>query len=120
MNRIFSFSICAAIGLLLSGCYKVEETVANIYVVRLEGDVQVPVSETEVRLFAEGGGEPRFDTTQTTTDEGFTSFNFSEFYVAGQSGFAVLNIECKKGNLEGTGLIRIEEQVTNEVTVVME
>lgn len=120
MTRIFSLSIVAAVGLLLTGCYKMEETVANIYVVRLEGDEQVPVSEAEVRLFAEGGGEPRFDTTQTTTDEGFTSFNFSDLYVAGQSGFAVLSIECEKGNLSGTGLIKVEEMVTNEATVVME
>ena len=120
MTRIFSLSIVAAVGLLLTGCYKVEETVANIYVIRLEGDEQVPVSEAEVRLFAEGGGEPRFDTTQTTTDEGFTSFNFSEFYQPGQSGFAVLSIECEKGNLSGTGLIKVEEMVTNEATVVVE
>jgi len=40
--------------------------------------------------------------------------------VAGQSGFAVLSIECEKGNLSGTGLIKVEEMVTNEATVVME
>ena len=117
MTRIFSLSIVAAVGLLLTGCYKVEETVVNIYVVRLEGDLQVPVSEAEVTLKVEGG---RFDTTQTTTDEGFTSFNFSDYYVAGQSGFAVLPIECTKGNLSGSGLIKVEEMVTNEATVVME
>ena len=65
-------------------------------------------------------GEPRFDTTQVTTNEGFTSFNFSSYYVAGQAGFAVLDVECTKGALEGTGLIKIEEMMTNEVTIVME
>ena len=77
-----------------------------------------------MRLYALGSldddfvGEPRFDTTQVTTNEGFTSFNFSS-YVAGQAGFAVL-VECTKGSLEGKGLIKIEEMMTNEVTITME
>ena len=83
MNRIFSFSLIAAAGLLLAGCFEMDETIANVYVVREEGGVEVPVSDAEVRLYALGSldedfvGEPRFDTTQVTTDEGFTSFNFS-------------------------------------------
>jgi hypothetical protein len=126
MNRIFSFALVAATGLLLAGCYEMDETIANVYVVRDEGGVEVPVSDAEVRLYALGSldqdfvGEPRFDTTQVTTNEGFTSFNFSSFYVAGQAGFAVLDVECTKGALTGTGLIKIVEMETSEVTVVME
>jgi len=111
---------------LLAGCYEMDETIANIYVVRDEGGVEVPVSDAEVRLYALGSldedfvGEPRFDTTQVTTNEGFTSFNFSSFYVAGQAGFAVLDVECTKGALSGSGLIKIVEMETSEVTVVME
>jgi hypothetical protein len=40
--------------------------------------------------------------------------------VAGQAGFAVLDVECTKGSLEGKGLIKIEEMMTNEVTITME
>jgi hypothetical protein len=125
MNRIFSFALVAAAGLLLAGCYEMDETIANIYVVRDEGGVEVPVSDAEVRLYALGSlegdfSEPRFDTTQVTTNEGFTSFNFSSFYVAGQAGFAVLDVECTKGALSGSGLIKIVEMETSEVTVVME
>ena len=126
MNRIFSFSLVAAAGLLLAGCFEMDETIANVYVVREEGGVEIPVSDAEVRLYALGSldedvvGDPRFDTTQVTTDEGFTSFNFSSFYVAGQAGFAVLDVECTKGSLAGTGLIKIVEMETSEVTVVME
>ena len=126
MNRFFSFALIAAAGLLLAGCYEMDETIANVYVVRVEAGAEVPVSDANVRLYALGSldddfvGEPRFDTTQVTTNEGFTSFNFSSYYVAGQAGFAVLDVECTKGALEGTGLIKIEEMMTNEVTIVME
>ncbi len=126
MKRFFSFALIAASGLLLAGCYEVDDTIANIYVVREEAGVEVPVSDATVRLYALGSldtdnpGTPRFDTTQVTTDEGFTSFNFSSFYVSGQAGFAVLDVECTKGSLQGSGLIKIEEMTVNEVTVVME
>ena len=126
MKRFFSIALIAASGLLLSGCYEVDDTIANVYVVRDDAGVEVPVSDATVRLYAYGSldtdnpGTPRFDTTQVTTNEGFTSFNFSSFYVAGQAGFAVLDVECTKGALTGTGLIKIEEMMVNEVTVVME
>ena len=126
MKRFFSIALIAASGLLLSGCYEVDDTIANVYVVRDDAGVEVPVSDATVRLYAYGSldtdnpGTPRFDTTQVTTNEGFTSFNFSSCYVAGQAGFAVLDVECTKGALTGTGLIKIEEMMVNEVTVVME
>ena len=83
MIRIFSTALAAASILLMAGCYEMDETIANVYVVRMEGGEEVPVSDASVRLFALGSldedfvGEPRFDTTQVTSNEGFTSFNFS-------------------------------------------
>ena len=65
-------------------------------------------------------GEPRFDTTAVTNAAGTVSFNFSSFYVEGQSGFAVVDIEASKAALLGTGLIKIEEELTNEATVYIE
>ena len=126
MIRIFSTALAAASTLLMIGCYEMDETIANVYVVRMEGGEEVPVSDASVRLFALGSldedfvGEPRFDTTQVTSNEGFTSFNFSPYYAAGQAGFAVLDVECTKGALSGTGLIKVEEMMTNETTVIME
>ena len=126
MTRIFSFALLAAATLMIGGCYEMDDTIANIYVVRMEGGEEVPVSDAEVRLFALGSldedfvGEPRFDTTQVTNAAGSVSFNFSEYYQQGQAGFAVLDIEATKGSLEGIGIIKIEEELTNEQTVIME
>ncbi|MDA0946117.1 MAG: hypothetical protein RLZZ314_1297 [Bacteroidota bacterium] len=123
MIRIFSLAFITSCAILMSGCYEIEETIANITVVRLEGTEEVPVSDAEVRLYAIGsisGGSPRFDTIQYTTEEGFVSFNLSDFYVPGQAGFAVLDIEATKGGLYGEGLIKIDEMMTNSATVVVE
>lgn len=107
----------------LSGCYEVEETIANVTVLNEFGS---PVQGATVRLYAFGSvdedfiGEPRFDTTDVTNAAGMVTFNFSDFYVDGQVGFAVLDIEATKASLDGAGLIKIEEMTTSEATVYIE
>lgn len=110
-------------GLGFQGCNEIEDTVAVVYV---QNSLGAPVQGAEVRLFAVGSvnqtfiGELRFDTTQVTNAAGSVSFNFSEYYKQGQAGFAVLDIEATKGSLNGIGIIKIEEEMTNEQTVIME
>jgi hypothetical protein len=108
-----------AFGVLLSSCFKVEPTVAAITVINEQGTF---VPGAEVRLFNLGrpGNEPKFDTIQFTNGSGIASFDFSECYEAGQSGFAVLNVSVTKGTLTGSGIINIEEQVTTSETYVIE
>ena len=106
-----------------TGCNEIEDTVAVVYV---QNSLGAPVQGAEVRLYAVGSvnqtfiGELRFDTTQVTNAAGSVSFNFSEYYKQGQAGFAVLDIQATKGSLEGIGIIKIEEEMTNEQTVIME
>jgi len=107
----------------LNGCNEIEDTVAVVYV---QNTLGAPVQGAEVRLYAVGSvdqtfiGELRFDTTQVTNAAGSVSFNFSEYYKQGQAGFAVLDIEATKGSLTGIGIIKIEEELLNEQTVIME
>ncbi|MDP4827181.1 MAG: hypothetical protein NWR73_05830 [Flavobacteriales bacterium] len=104
-------------------CNKVDETIATIEVRNSFGS---PVAGATVRLYAVGStdtdniGEIRFDTTQVTNGSGKVSFNFSDFYKRGQAGFAVLDIAAEKGSLIGEGIIKIEEEKTNEEIVVIE
>ena len=106
-----------------SSCHEVGETIANVVVLN---ELGAPVQGATVRLYAFGSvdedfvGEPRFDTTSVSNAAGMVSFNFSTFYVEGQAGFAVLDIEATKAALSGTGLIKIEEELTNEATVFIE
>lgn len=99
------------------------ETIANVVVLN---ELGAPVQGATVRLYAFGSvdedfvGEPRFDTTSVSNAAGMVSFNFSTFYVEGQAGFAVLDIEASKAALSGTGLIKIEEELTNEATIFIE
>jgi hypothetical protein len=122
-NTVIGLLLTTAIMIVIGGCYKVEETIANVIILN---ELGAPVQGATVRLYAFGSvdedfvGEPRFDTTSVTNAAGMVSFNFSEFYVEGQSGFAVLDIEATKAALYGTGLIKIEEELTSEGTVYIE
>jgi hypothetical protein len=107
----------------ISGCKKDQQTIATITVVNADGEA---VPGASVRLYAVSSETPpppqdvRFDTTQVTNGTGKVSFDFTDYYQEGQAGFAVLDIEAKKGALEGEGIIKIEEMKTNEETVVIE
>lgn len=127
MNRFFA-TLCVALALFpLSGCYEVEETIVNIRVVRMEGEEEVPMDDCLVQIYYSGttgqlqfNGPDPSDIMGRTTQEGFATFNFSEYYVAGQAGLAVLDVEACRGRYYGTGLIKINEMQTNETTIVVE
>jgi len=109
--------------LVFSSCKKENETIATVTVYDADGAV---VSGALVQLLAIGSpdnetiNELRFDESATTNASGKVSFNFTDFYKEGQAGFAVLDIRASKGDLYGEGLIQIEEEETNEESVVIE
>ena len=115
--------VAIMLGLVFFSCNKVEETIATVQVLNSFG---TPVANADVRLFAVPSadddiiGEIRFDTTQVTNGSGKVSFNFTDFYKQGQAGFVVLDIEASKGALFGQGIIKIEEEETNEEVVSIE
>ena len=123
LHAFGAFALLLTIAVGFAGCNEIEDTVAVVYV---QNSLGAPVQGAEVRLYAVGSGtqsyigELRFDTTQVTNAAGSVSFNFSEYYKQGQAGFAVLDIEATKGSLTGIGIIKIEEELTNEQTVIME
>ncbi len=107
--------------ILASSCNREEDTIVIITVVDVLND---PVSEAEVRLFANPSvplGDPtRLDMTMTTDMMGLARFDYTEFYEQGQSGFAVLDIMATKDTLLGEDIIRILEEEVNEMTIVIE
>jgi len=121
--KLFVFVFAISTLAVFTGCKKDKETIATILVLNDDGD---PVPSASVRLFSNpspgstNNNALRFDTTSLTNGTGKVTFNFSEFYKKGQAGFAVLDIEVTKGNLSGTGIIKIEEEATTEESVTVE
>ena len=122
MSKRYLILLAAVIGFILSSCFKVEPTIATITVLN-EANVPVPGAEVWLYNYGDGGSQqnsPRFDTIQFTNGSGKTSFDFSDFYEAGQSGFVVLNVRADKNGQIGQTIINIEEQKTTEESVVIE
>jgi hypothetical protein len=121
--QLFALLLTLSLSIVFYSCRKDKETIANVLVVNEDGN---PVPGATVRLYgkpspnSESQTPVRFDTLGTTNGAGKVSFNFSDYYKQGQAGFAVLDIQVCKGTLAGTGIIKIEEEVTNEESVKVE
>ncbi|MBZ0205657.1 MAG: hypothetical protein K8H89_04990 [Flavobacteriales bacterium] len=109
------------LGAGLGACNKEKDTKATITVLDTAG---APLAGAYVKLFANPTTPLQADFSRltkegTTSSDGKITFDYSEFYKRGQAGFAVLDILARKDSLTGEGIIRIEEEQTNEETVVV-
>lgn len=114
-------SIVAASVSSLTSCRKKGDTIAKI-TVRDTANVLVPGAT--VILYGESTTDPiqpvvRRDTTETNSS-GVATINYNDVYQLGQAGVAVLNISAEKGDLYGEGIIKIEEETENSVTVFIQ
>lgn len=105
----------------LGACNKEKDTKATITVLDTAGSV---VAGAYVKLYANPTNPLQADFSRLTMEGntgsgGTITFDYSEFYKRGQAGFAVLDILAQKDSMSGEGIIRIEEEQTNEETVVI-
>lgn len=114
--------VLAVLALTVStSCRKKLDTVANIYI---KDENNASVSNAMVVLYGTNTqGTPQqvavFDTAYTNLN-GMATFNYNELYQLGQAGVAVLDIDAKKGNKSGAGIIKIEAEKVNEETVYIQ
>lgn len=103
-----------------AACNKEEPTTAIIHVKMPDG---TPVPGATVKLFGNPAyplADPtRLNKETSSNSSGKAEFDYTDFYKKGQSGFAVLDIECRFDTLIGEGIIKIIEEETNEETVYL-
>lgn len=121
LRKIVLFSGLALAGVLITvSCRKKKDTIAKITV---RDDSNTVVSDCRVILkgVSTQPNKPSnlYDTAYTNA-AGEAIFNYNDVYQLGQAGVAVLNIEASKNGLTGTGIIKIEEEITNEETVFIQ
>ncbi len=110
----------------LPACNKEKDTTAEVKVVLPNGSV---VPGAEVRIFGQGTidqenvGDIRIDRKGFTASNGIITFDFTDLYVPGQSGFAILNIEITKEYPDSTsyleGIMQIVEEKNNQKTFTL-
>ncbi len=121
LKAILTAFLLFILGAGLGSCNKEKDTKAQITVLDSSGAV---VAGAYVKLFANPTTPLQADFSRltkegTTGSNGIVTFDYSEFYKRGQAGFAVLDIMASKDSLTGEGIIRIEEEQTNEESVVI-
>lgn len=113
-NAFLIAGLAFSVAFLSSGCRKKKDTIAKIYVL---DDANQPVASCAVTLRGVSTEDKQssvsLSKTAQTNSKGEAVFNFNEDYKLGMNGVAVLNIEAKKNDLKGTGMIKIEEEATN-------
>ena len=104
----------------LSSCIKKEKpTIVLINVRQSNGAI---VENVNVRLFGVPNnssiqGSLAIDLYATTNSDGVASFDLSDYYNTGQTGFAILNIIAQKQGIYSEGYIEVEGEKTNETIV---
>ncbi|PHR24526.1 MAG: hypothetical protein COA38_16580 [Fluviicola sp.] len=117
MKNILILSLCV---LAIVGCRKKKDTLVEITVKNASSQI---ISGANVKLLTlppyEPNSTPILELEGTTDINGVIRFNFNDVYHLGQAGVAVLNILVKKGDLEGTGIIKVEQEKTSKKVVLV-
>jgi hypothetical protein len=114
--RIVSVFISVLLLFVVQGCYKEKPTVASIKLLRASDSTAV--NGAELRLYYDGS--TRLDALARTNSTGIAEVDYTEQFKAGQSGFAVLDVDLVIGDsvvepLIGT--IKIEQEKKSQQTV---
>lgn len=112
---ILSLFVIAALG-----CRKKKDTIVEI---TIKNEVNQVVSGASVKLLTlppyEPNATPVLEMGGTTDVNGVVRFNFNDVFQLGQAGVAVLNIEAAISDLDGTGIIKVEqEEVSKKVVFI--
>lgn len=126
MDKVFARLGVAMLALMFmsisfTACRKEGDTIARVLVVDTAG---FAVPNAMVRLYptptVTSHGAIIIDDTLFSGPDGLCTFDFTDKFNLGQAGFAVLDIEARVGDtLYGEGIIKIEQEVTSEATVVV-
>ena len=125
-RRLTLLFLLFSFGFTIMSCEKEKDTTAQVRVITASG---TPVAGAEVRMFGQGTvdqetvGDILIDKTQFTANNGYTTFDFTDLYNPGQSGFATLNVEITKDFPDSTafleGIMKVVEETANEKTFVI-
>ena len=121
MKKITLIGTLLLFFVIISSCVNKEDTIAKIEIRDENNDV---VEQAMVVLYGTSTcncpSQVAVSDTAYTNAAGIATFNYNEIYQLGQAGVAVLDINAYKANRFGQGIIKIEAEVTNEETIIIQ
>lgn len=117
-KNLFLLTVLSLIVVVLASCHPKKDTIAKVLVYDNQNKL---VSDCRVVLWGKASDEGQSQGNVVLYDTAYTDaageaiFNFNDLYQKGMAGVAILQIEAKKGNYFGSGMIRVkEEEVVEE------
>ena len=105
------------------GCRTKQDTIAIIHVRDVTNSVVVN-AEVEITAESSIGTQGQVDTSirrvAYSDNNGEATFNFNDVYQLGQAGVGIFNIKAIKGQQDGIGIIKVEQETTSEETVFVQ
>ncbi len=116
-------AILFAILIIGVGCRRKQDTLAIINVRDVANNAVVN-AEVEITAESSIGTQGQVDTSirrvAYTDNSGEATFNFNDVYQLGQAGVGIFNIKAIKGQQDGIGIIKVEQETTSEETVFIQ
>jgi|SRR5690554_5502148 len=119
------FTLMLAIA-LFTACNKEKDTIAEVKVVTPNGTA---IAGAKVRMYGQSTtqnvdvGDIRIDREGYTAGNGTVKFDFTDLYVKGQSGFAILDVDIEKAYPDSivtmSGIMKIVEEEVNRKTFTL-
>lgn len=119
LASLFSVTV-VLLTLTFQGCKDPADTMAIVSVYDINGNVISGASVKLLGVDTDGNPGGRIDVDEVSDGEGKATFNFNEYFKRGAAGFSVLDVHVSKDTLEGKGIIKVEEEKTNYVTITIE
>ncbi|AEA43318.1 hypothetical protein [Fluviicola taffensis] len=122
LSHVILATAIGSISLTADSCVKKKDTIAKVTVLDQDNN---RVSGATVQLIGEpstgttGHGAVNDPKVTTTNDQGEATFNYNDIYQLGQCGVAVFTIKASLGGAVGNGIIKVEQQKTNEERVFL-
>lgn len=105
------------------GCRRKQDTIAIIHVRDVANNAVVN-AEVEITAESSIGTQGQVDTSirrvAYSDNNGEATFNFNDVYQLGQAGVGIFNIKAVKGQQDGIGIIKVEQETTSEETVFVQ
>jgi hypothetical protein len=117
MKSLLLFATIAFLSLGLStGCNKKKKsTTVKVTVIDTAGKVVVGAL---VRVYA-NVSESTVDDKQTTDYKGEAFFSYDDIFQLGQANVAILDVDCSYGGDTGSGVIKVESEQENAITITL-
>ena len=124
INKLFfiASALLIIVATTTTSCRKKADTIVKVTVINALTNEAISGASVILEANPSSGQPPKepsklFPMESTSNTSGEAVFNLNEVYQLGQAGVAILDIVVSSGNGSGTGVVKVEQEVTTKESV---